>query len=148
MKLGLDSYSYHLAFGAHPDFAPKKKMNLFQFIDRVKELEIDGFQIDPMHLASKDDDYLNEILLYTIEKQLFLEYGAMGIESDYLMKELEIAKKLESKILRTFIGFDRYNKKTNIKNEIYRAIKNLNIVKHRAEELDIKIAIENHGDVD
>jgi len=147
MKLGLDSYSYHLAFGAHPDFTPQKRMSLFQFIDRVKELKLKGFQIDPMHLASRDDGYLNEVLAYTKERDLFLEYGAMGVESSYLLKELEIAKKLESEILRTFIGFDRYHQKVNIQHEIDQAIVNLNRVKHHAEELGIKIAIENHGDV-
>lgn len=147
MKLGLDSYSYHLAFGAHPDFLPQKKMNLLQFIDRVTELKLDGFQIDPMHLECKDDGYLNEILAYTKEKGLFLEYGAMGVDSTYLVKELQIAKKLESEILRTFIGFDRYNKKVNIQHEINQAIVNLGKVKHLAEALGIKIAIENHGDV-
>ncbi len=147
MQLGLDSYSYHLAFGAHPDFAPKKKMSLFQFIDRVKELGLAGFQIDPMHLASKDDAYLKHVLAYTKESGLFLEYGAMGTDAEYLLKELEICHQLESSVLRTFIGFDRYDKKTNIQKEIDRAIENLSQVKQKAEGLNIKIAIENHGDV-
>ena len=47
MQLGLDSYSYHLAFGAHPDFSPKRKITLFDFIERVAALRLDGFQIDP-----------------------------------------------------------------------------------------------------
>jgi sugar phosphate isomerase/epimerase len=147
MKLGLDSYSYHLAFGAHPDFQPTKKMNLFQFIDRVKELGLDGFQIDPMHLASRDENYLQEILFYAKEQDLFLEYGAMGIDASHLLKELDICHQLESEVLRTFIGFDRYNKKINIQKEISQAIANLNLVKLKAEQMNIKIAIENHGDV-
>lgn len=147
MKLGLDSYSYHLAFGAHPDFTPSQKMDLFQFMDRVKELGLDGFQIDPMHLVSQKDSYLREILAYSKEKNLFLEYGTMGIEADWLMNELDTCAKLESTILRTFIGFDRYDKKINIHLEIESAIEHLNKVKNRAAELNIKIAIENHGDV-
>ena len=147
MKLGLDSYSYHLAFGAHPDFQPTKKMNLFQFINRVKELGLDGFQIDPMHLASKDKNYLQEIPVYAKAKDLFLEYGAMGIGVSYLLKELDICHQLESKVLRTFLGFDRYNKKINIQKKINRAIADLNQVKRKAEQMNIKIAIENHGDV-
>ena len=147
MKLGLDSYSYHLTFGAHPDFTPERKMDLFQFIERVAELGLDGFQIDPMHLENKTTEYLNEILALTREKNLFLEYGAMGIEADYLGDELEICAQLESPVLRTFIGFDRYHKNTNIKDEIEGAIYHLKKVKPRAEALGIKIAIENHGDV-
>jgi len=147
MKLGLDSYSYHLAFGAHPDFTPSQKMDLFQFMDRVKELGLDGFQIDPMHLVSQKDSYLREILAYSKEKNLFLEYGTMGIKAECLMNELDTCAKLESTILRTFIGFDRYDKKINIHLEIESAIEHLNKVKNRAAELNIKIAIENHGDV-
>lgn len=147
MKLGLDSYSYHLAFGAHPDFLPSKKMNLFQFIERVKQLGLDGFQIDPMHLESKDEIYFREILNYAKEKKLFLEYGAMGIDADYLSIELDICAKLESPVLRTFVGFDRYSRDTNIDAEIEKAFNNLTKVKPKAESLQVKIAIENHGDL-
>ncbi len=147
MKLGLDSYSYHLAFGAHPDFSPSKKMNLFQFIERVKQLGLDGFQIDPMHLESKDEIYSREILNYAKEKKLFLEYGAMGIDADYLSNELDICVKLESPVLRTFVGFDRYSRDTNIDAEIEKAFNNLTKVKSKAESLQVKIAIENHGDL-
>jgi sugar phosphate isomerase/epimerase len=147
MKLGSDSYSYHLTFDAHPDFMPTQKMNLFQFIDRVKELGLDGFQIDPIHLESKDKNYLRDILIYTQEKDLFLEYGTMGIRASYLLKGLDICHQLESEILRTFIGFDRYNKKINIQEKINQAIINLNLVKQKVEQMNIKIAIENHGDV-
>ncbi len=147
MKLGLDSYSYHLAFGAHPDFSPQNKMDLFQFMDKVTELKLDGFQIDPMHLGGKDDVYLSDVLRYAKEKNLFLEYGAMGVESEYLKKELEICSKLGSPILRTFVGFNRYDKNVIIKKEIERTVQNLNKVKQYAEKLNIKIALENHGDL-
>ena len=147
MKLGLDSYSYHLAFGAHPDFTPKNRMNIFQFIDRVKTLNLDGFQIDPMHLGCRDTTYLQEISSLAQESQLFLEYGAMGIDYSYLLDELDICLKLNSSILRTFIGFNRYDKKTNISLEIQNALHQLNKIKKKAKDLNIKIAIENHGDV-
>ena len=147
MKLGLDSYSYHLAFGAHPDFLPSKKMDLFQFMDKISELELDGFQIDPMHLSGKDGVYLSEIFKYAKEKNLFLEYGAMGIDAGYLSNELDICVKLESPVLRTFVGFDRYSRDTNIDSEIEKAINHLTKVKSKAELLQVKIAIENHGDL-
>jgi len=147
MKLGLDSYSYHLAFGAHPDFTPNRKMNLFQFIDRVKQLGLDGFQIDPMHLKSRDPGYLKEIRQYTRQQGLFLEYGTIGVASDDLVRELDRARQLGSGILRTFLGFNRYDRDVDIRFEITTAIQQLNKVKDVAGELGIKIAIENHGDV-
>ncbi|MBN1350674.1 sugar phosphate isomerase/epimerase [candidate division KSB1 bacterium] len=147
MKLGLDSYSFHLAFGAHPDFSPARKMTLFEFIDRVEKLGLDGFQIDPSHIESRDDGYLAEILSYAKEKNLFLEYGTIGVDTQNLINELDVCKKLESSVLRTFIGFDRYNRKTRIRAEIERAIKQISGAKNKAEESGIRIAIENHGDV-
>jgi 3-oxoisoapionate decarboxylase len=147
MKLGLDSYSYHLAFGAHPDFCSKKKMDIFQFMDKVIELKLDGFQIDPMHLASKEERYLQDVSAYANEKMLFLEYGAMGVEYEYLKQELEICSKLGSPVLRTFVGFNRYDKNVLIKDEIENAVLKLRKIKQQAEIMNIKIAIENHGDL-
>lgn len=147
MKLGLDSYSYHLAFGAHPDFALKQRMTLFDFIERVEELGLDGFQIDPQHLENRDRQYLEDIVASMKEKNLFLEYGAMGVETEYLKNEMEVCSALETQILRTFIGFDRFGKKTNVEAEIQQAINCLQDIKSEAENAGIKIAIENHGDV-
>lgn len=147
MKLGLDSYSYHLAFGAHTDFSPKKKMTIFEFIDRVAALNLDGFQIDPMHLTSRDKSYLAEIRSLAESNHLFLEYGTIGVESENLARELEICQWLGSPVLRTFVGFNRYDARTNVPVEIQQAIANLNQVKELAKKVNVKIAIENHGDV-
>jgi len=147
MQLGLDSYSYHLAFGAHADFSPTKKMTLFEFIERVAALKLDGFQIDPMHLASREKSYLAEIRSLAEANHLFLEYGTIGVEPENLARELEICQWLGSPVLRTFIGFNRYDARTNVPAEIQQAIANLNQVKNLVETAHVKIALENHGDV-
>lgn len=147
MQLGLDSYSYHLAFGAHPDFSPRRKMTLFDFIARVAELGLDGLQIDPMHLASRDLGYLAEIRAAAQEKNLFIEHGAMGLDLVYLRGELAIATQLGSPILRTFAGFDRYASGVSVAAEIRRAITHLKRLRRAAEGAGIRIAIENHGDL-
>ncbi|NLP09566.1 sugar phosphate isomerase/epimerase [bacterium] len=146
MKLGLDSYSYHLAFGRHADFTPKRKMTLPQFIDRVADLGLDGFQIDPMHLTARDEAALHKIAQHAQARGLFLEYGAMGLEPSYLSAELEVCAKLGSPVLRTFAHFSRYAKTTRIDQEIKRAIRSLHRVTRKAEQLGIRIAVENHGD--
>ena len=128
MKLGLDSYSYHLAFGAHGDM-PRQHMTLPQFINRVADLGLDGFQIDPMHLPSKDEVYLQKIVGQTREKGLFLEYGAMTLQPESLLIELDICAKLGSSVLRTFAGFNRYAKSYNIIEEMENAVDALNQVK-------------------
>jgi sugar phosphate isomerase/epimerase len=147
MKLGLDSYSYHLAFGVHPDFSPRHRMTLLDFIGRVAALGLDGFQIDPMHLASRDRTYLAEIRAAAAAKNLFLEYGTTGVDARRLARELAVCVCLGSPVLRTFAGFNRHDPRTKVAAEIRRAIAGLKRVRGIAEDLGVRIAVENHGDV-
>lgn len=147
MLLGLDSYSYHLAFARHEDFSCEKPIDLFQFIDRVADLGLQGFQIDPMHLESNKADDVLKIKAKADEKGLFVENGIMSVDTDDILSGIQVCQLLDSPILRTFIGFDRFSPITNIKRElddarlsIVRALKDL-------QETDIYLAIENHGDV-
>jgi len=147
MKLGLDSYSNHLAFGAHPDFTPRRRLTLFGFIERVAALGLDGFQIDPMHLAARDRSYLAEVRAAAAGTNLFLEYGTIGTDPVRLERELAVADRLGSPVLRTFAGFDRWHRRTNVSAEIRRAVTELKRVRRMAEERGIRIAVENHGDL-
>jgi sugar phosphate isomerase/epimerase len=147
IKLGLFSYSYHLAFGAHDVFKPSKKINFFDFLDKCKYMGLDGIQIDAMHLESFEDSYINKIIDRCNEYGFYIEYGVTGVSEEHLLTQLEIAKKFGSAILRTYIGFDPSDKNINPGMEIKEAIRVLNIVKVKAEEYNIKIAIENHCDL-
>lgn len=147
LKLGLFSYSYHLAFGKHEIFSPSHKMDLFEYMDCCKEMGLDGIQIDPQHLESSDDDYLNKIVQYANKCGFYIEYGTTGVEEQHLLKQLEIAKKLTSPILRTYIGFNPHDKGVDPQKEVAHALDVLNKIKSIAEEYEIKIAIENHCDL-
>lgn len=147
LKLGLFSYSYHLAFGKHPVFEPEKKMDLFEFMDRCKAFGLDGIQIDPQHLECCEDEYLQKIVDYANGCGFYIEYGTTGVETEHLLRQLEIAKKLTSPILRTYIGFDPHEKGIDPVKEVSYAIDVLNHVKGKAEEYNIKIAVENHCDL-
>lgn len=148
IKLGLFSYSYHLAFGKHDVFQPKEHlpMDIFRFIDKVTALELDGIQIDPMHLERTDEEYLNKIAAYAGERNLYVEYGTTGIEANHLLEQLEIARRLGSPILRTYIGFNP-REVADVQQEIAYALSQLEQVKGYAEKYNIKIAIENHCDL-
>ena len=147
MKLGLDSYSYHLAFGAHPDFTPRRRLTLLAFIERVADLGLDGFQIDPMHLGSRDRGYLDEVRAAAAERELFVEYGAIGTDPRRLARELAVAARLGSPVLRTFVGCDRHHPRTDLRAEIRGAVAGLRQVRRLAADLGIRIAVENHGDL-
>jgi sugar phosphate isomerase/epimerase len=149
LKLGIFSYSYHLAFGKHPDFTaanPDDRMDLFKFMDRSKELGVDGIQIDITHLESTDDVYLEKLSKYAQNKGFYVEYGSILIEDGHTLKELEIARQLKAPIMRTFMGFSRYDKTCNPKHELENAIAVLKNLLPKLHEYDIKLAIENHCD--
>lgn len=148
IKLGLFSYSYHLAFGKHDVFCPKqhKPMDIFHFMDRAAELELDGIQIDPMHLEQTDDTYLDKVVAYAKERNLYIEYGTTGIEANHLLEQLRIAHRLGSPILRTYIGFNP-REVADVQQEVAYALAQLEQVKAYAQQNNIRIAIENHCDL-
>lgn len=76
-------------------------MNLFEFMDRMCDLGVDGIQIDIMHLESKDPVYLREISTYAKNKDLFIEYGSTGIEKGHTLDELYVAHELGAKLMKT-----------------------------------------------
>jgi hypothetical protein len=48
MKVGIDSYCYHRFFGeVYPQqVKPYKEMSLLDFLNRAKELEVDGVSLE------------------------------------------------------------------------------------------------------
>jgi len=146
MKVGLGSYSYHLAFGKH-GFKPESPLTLKQFIYRVKELGLDGFQIDPWHLESRDEKYLKEIRKISEEMGLYVELGACGTKPQYLKPMLNAADILGVKVLRTFIGAARYSERNPLRRQMEIAVTDLKKLSLIAKEYGIKIAVENHGDL-
>jgi sugar phosphate isomerase/epimerase len=147
IKLGLFSYSYHLAFGAHEVFTPSKKMNLYQFIDKAKNMGLDGIQVDAMHLQGYDDEYITNLRSYAEACGLYLEYGITGIAEEHLLRHLEIAKRLGASVMRTYLGFNPRAENVNVPHEVERAAMALNAVKHKAQLYGVQIAVENHCDL-
>jgi len=147
MQLGIDTYSYHLAFGAHEGFRPSRQMDLFTFMDRASELGVNGFQIDPMHLASRERHYLVAVREEARARGLFVEHGVMSIRAEDLEAGIEECAMLGAQILRTFLGFDRYGAATNVRRELDHAEDQIRRSLSALKEAGIQLAIENHGDV-
>ena len=71
MLLGLETFSYHLAFAYGT-------MNVFDFIERTAELGLDGVEIniegpDLAHLGSEDPGFLRDVRAMIDEFRLFVE---------------------------------------------------------------------------
>ncbi len=139
MLLGLDSISHHLAFGCH--------MDLFSFIDRVSEYGLSGFQINPLHLVSRDKDYLKAVRGEAHTRHLFIEHGMLGVAPDDIRRNVEICRTLGATVLRTYIGIDRYSRSPEIATELANARDLLVQSVDLLESSGVRLAIENHGDV-
>ncbi len=147
MLLGLDTYSHHLAFGRHPDFHPDRPMDLFAFVEKVSEYGLNGFQIDPMHLAATDDEYLATVREEAESRGLFVEHGIMSTRAADIRRGIKICRKLGSSVLRAFIGFNRYDPGTSVGEELDRALREIASCVPDLERSGVRLAVENHGDV-
>jgi 3-oxoisoapionate decarboxylase len=144
MKLGIDSFSYHLHFGKHW-FKPSMYFDLYMFCKKCLELKADGIHLDPMHIDIKNDtDWLNK---FCENNGLFIEIGAIGISSEEILPSIIAAKKLNSKILRIFIGGNCEDGKDASKKRALQAKETLKKSLELAGKHNIILALENHGDL-
>lgn len=145
MKLGLETESYHLYF-------QHNKMDIFSFMDKTKKLGLDGVQINIIQdlnlnprfgtLASNDKGYLDEVKKHLKNLNLYAQIDSRWLEYDLTKDDLEIAKTLDSDVLRTYIKVNNgdFNAKRDIQDSITKIKKILPLLK----DYDIKLAIENH----
>ena len=63
MKIGIDSYCYHRFFGeVYPDQEPPQKtMTMEDFLQRAKQLDVDGVSLESCFFPSFDPSYLGEL---------------------------------------------------------------------------------------
>jgi 3-oxoisoapionate decarboxylase len=137
MLLGLETFSYHLAFAYG-------KMDIFKFIKRTAELGLDGVQINAegenlAHLGSDDPGFLREVRATIDDLGLFVELDTNGTEPRHLTRVLNICKELGADTMRVYssIGGD-------IQEELKQAAEDFPRVTSLCAEYGIKIAFENH----
>ena len=145
LKLGLFSYSYRMTFGSH-DFKPSHPINLFDYIRHAAELGFEGVQIDTTHLTSRDPVYLSEVHSAAAERGLFVEYGSTLVEAQHTAAELRVAKALGASLMRTYMGFSRFDKSANVPQETTQTVTVLRELAPLAADLGLRIALENHCD--
>jgi 3-oxoisoapionate decarboxylase len=144
MKLGIDSFSYHLHFGKHW-FKPSENFDLKWFCNRCLELKVDGVHLDPMHIDIKNDiKWLKE---FSEKNNLFVELGAIGIKAEEIEPSIIAAKELNSKILRIFIGGSCEEGREISRKRAISAKEDLKRSLSIAEKHNIILALENHGDL-
>ncbi len=87
IKLGLQSLSYRDTFIAG-------EIDMFGFLQRSAEMQLDGVDLHYTHFASTDDAYLEQIKQFCLRKGLHLSY--IGVSNDFgkTGEELEGQKSL------------------------------------------------------
>lgn len=150
-RLGYDAYSIR-------DLKWKDR----QHIDYAAALNLDAVQLSiPDDFESVEAAHLREVRDYAAAKGIELSVGtgcicptnpawnsANGSPEQYLARSGTVANQLGLKAMRVFIGSptDRHAK-TPIETHINSTLKVLRNARARMQDLGLKIAIENHGDL-
>jgi len=144
MRLAIDSFSYHLHLGKHW-YQPERDFDLRWYCDTSRSLGADGLHIDPAHIdVSADAKWLGD---YARRHGMYVELGAFGVSAEQLAAPLEAAKRLGSRVLRTFIGGSCADGRTETARRARAARDELARTVEIAERCGVCIAVENHGDV-
>jgi len=103
MRLGLQSFSLHLAFGLHPDSMHyPDKLSLEACLTQARRWGFTAVQIDPIHLTDRSPAYLERVRALAGDLGLVLELGILGFELPALRDELQVASALGARFVRTF----------------------------------------------
>ena len=145
LKLALFSYSYRMRFGSH-DVKPQTKAELPWFLQRAAALGLEGVQLDITHLKSTEPHYLATIRAQAEQLGLYIEYGSTLVEEARTRAELEVARVLGARLMRTYMGFSQFEKTTKVAEETNKAVAVLKGIAPLAQERGIRIALENHCD--
>ena len=62
-------------------------------------------------------------------------------------KQYTCCRRLGAPILRTFIGFNRFSRSTDVRQELKSASESIRMSLHLLEESGVTLALENHGDI-
>lgn len=151
VRLGYDAYSIR-------DLTWKDR----QHIDYAVALQLDAVQLSiPDDFESVQAEHLHKVRDYAVEKGIELSVGtgcicptnpawnpAHGSPEQYLAQSGSVASQLGLKAMRVFIGSptDRHAK-VPIETHINSTLKVLRSARGRMQDLGLKLAIENHGDL-
>jgi sugar phosphate isomerase/epimerase len=150
LRLGIDCYSLR-------SFHWKD----IQLIDYAASLGVDAIQIDMGDLASREPEHLRQVRDHAAEKGIRLDAAtgcvcpvsssfqpATKDPVQYLTDSMLAANQLGAKVLRCFISSPAERRSGVPSGKLIDAtLKVLKSVRQRAVDLDLRIAVENHGDL-
>lgn len=142
MKIGLDSYSYHL----HLEDIDYPR-DTYWFLSKVVEYGLDGCHLDPRHLCGWNEDLICDIGEFCSDNGLYLELGGGGFDYERLSRRLQLSSKVGARLLRTFVGGERSKMpEERLQEVINNTIESFKRLSGVAERVDVMLAIENYED--
>lgn len=135
MRIGLETFSYHLAFSA-------AKMDLFAYIERCVSLGLDGVQLNMGHIEPflrADSGCAREVREMAVAEGLFVEVDSRGTDPAHLANMLRLCKDLGADVLRTYASCGG-----DLAQELGQASAHLRAVVPMCRDYGIRIALENH----
>ncbi|MHB1154130.1 MAG: sugar phosphate isomerase/epimerase family protein [Eubacteriales bacterium] len=139
MKIGLSSWTYGWAIGINGFEKPRNPMNLFDLLEKAIYLNVDVLQVaDNLPLANYSPSEIHDFAKTARKKGIEIEAGTKGLDSDNLLRYLEIAENTGAKLVRTLPhdGSDRP--------DFNEAKKRIEFILPEFERKNIILAIENH----
>jgi len=105
MKLGIGTYCYMWAIGfrfGDKEAAPEDPMDHFDLLRRGHELGVHLIQYGPnLSLGALSDAEVARFLAQAHAWDIELEVGTRGLETDHLTRQVALARRVGSKIVRT-----------------------------------------------
>jgi sugar phosphate isomerase/epimerase len=159
LKVGIDNYSYHRFFGeVYPQQeTPDKQMTIEDFLKRAKELGVDGVSLESCFIKSFDPGYLAE-LKSTLDDYGFdrvwawghpdgLEGGKNEAMLPDMIEHISYAKAIGAEVMRV-VGSSLAFRLDPHGPQLEKLTKMFKEAVKVAEEMNIKMAVENHFDFD
>ncbi len=110
MKLGIGTYCYMWSIGfrfGDKEAKPQHPMSAMDLMERAIELGVHLVQYGPnLPLAALREDEMDALLARARAGDVEFEVGTRGLETDHLCRQIELCKRVGSKLLRTIPEID------------------------------------------
>lgn len=153
MKIGIDNYCYHKRYEV--EASSSKRWTTLDFIQRAKELQVDGVSIETCFFESFQKSYLEKLrnALDEANMERILAWGhPSGLEGGKNLKaaadlksHFETTKILGARVMRIVASSWRFRHESH-KDQVDKVSEILKPIADIAASYDIKMALENHID--
>lgn len=139
MRIGISSWTYAWSLGVAGYSSPAEPMDAFALLERARDLRVQVLQIaDNLPLQRLREDAVSELARRAKAWGIALEAGTRGVRPETLLPFLDLAKRLDARLVRTLLhdGDDRPS--------LAEAERCLRAALPRLRALGLTLAVENH----